>query len=95
MEFLGGFLLRILDATPGPNQRRGVMYLIIHRPYVHLEERFRRAFEGQEDVKIIVDRRRGDRRTERRPFAVERRKADRRGSKEEVVDVVVLGGTTG
>lgn len=93
MEFLTGFLLRILDATSQPSPGRGVMYLIIHRAYAHLEERFRRAFEGQEDVKIIVDRRSSERRTRERPFTEERRRADRRRSKEEVVDVVVLAKT--
>lgn len=90
MDFLPGFLLRIFSTAPVPNEPRGVMYLVIHRPYAHLAERFRRAFQGQEDVRVIVDRRHDERRTERRAVGVERRQADRRRARDEVVEVVVL-----
>lgn len=92
MEFLPVFLLRIFTkAWPGREAGgRGLVYIIIRRPYGHLEARFRRVFEGQEDVKVMVDRRFGERRRGAQPVDVERRGTDRRGGKDEVGEVVVL-----
>jgi hypothetical protein len=56
--------------------------IIIRRPYAHLKEELRRAFEGQEDVKVIVDKRNGERRTSQQPVAMECRQADRRSPNE-------------
>ena len=65
------------------------MSIIIHRPYAHLEDELREAFEGQEDVNLIVDRRDGERRTSQQPVSVERRRGDRRRPKEQLVEVVI------
>ncbi len=48
-----------------------------------------RACEGQEDIRVLVDRRSGERRTSRQPVGLERRRAERRRSKAEVVEVVI------
>ena len=65
------------------------MSIVIRQPYAHLEKELRRAFKGQEDVKVIVDKRNGERRTSRQPLELERRRADRRTPKEELVEVVI------
>jgi hypothetical protein len=65
-----------------------MMYIIIRQPYAYLEEVLRRAFEGRDDVKVIVDRRYGDRRMDQHPIATERRRAERRRPTEEVLYVV-------
>ncbi len=83
------FLLRIAKASPAPEQGSGMMSIIIHRPYGHLEKELRKAFEGQEAVKVIVDKRNGERRATRQPVELERRRADRRVTKEELVEVVI------
>ena len=49
----------------------------------------RSTFEGQEDVKVIVDRRYGERRTRTQPVELERRHAGRRRPKEELVGVLL------
>ena len=92
MEFLPVFLLRIFTGAfrREESSGRGLLYIIIRQPFAHLEERFRRVFEGQEDVKVIVDRRYRERRRGAHPVAPERRQADRRGAKDEVGEVVVL-----
>src|SRR6267143_1422399 len=36
-------------------------YIVIRRPYGHLEDEVRRVFAGREDVKVVVDRRAGSR----------------------------------
>lgn len=92
MEFLPVFLLRIFTGAfrREESSGRGLLCIIIRRPFAHLEERFRRVFEGQEDVKVIVDRRYRERRRGARPVAPERRQTDRRGAKDEVGEVVVL-----
>ncbi|MBI4011604.1 MAG: hypothetical protein HY359_04790 [Candidatus Rokubacteria bacterium] len=65
------------------------MYVVIRRPYAYLERELRRTFEGQEDVRVLVDRRSGERRTSPQPVALERRRAERRRSKAEVLEVVI------
>src|SRR5437667_12845698 len=67
------------------------MLLIVRRPYAHLEDRLRRAFEGRDDVEVIADQRRGERRMSDRGAPVERRRAERRTSKEEILEVVIHG----
>ena len=53
MSSLPGLLLRIARATNPPEGGAGMMSIIIQRPYAHLEEELRRAFKGQEDVKVL------------------------------------------
>ena len=89
MSSLPGLLLRIAKATNPPEGGAGMMSIIIRRPYAHLKEELCRAFEGQEDVKVIVDKRHGERRTSQEPVAMERRQADRRSPKEELVEVLI------
>jgi len=81
-----GFVMKIAKAT---NQREeGVGWsLIIRRPYAYLDKELYSTFEGQEDVKVIVDRRYGERRTRTQPVELERRHADQRRPKEELVEV--------
>ena len=89
MRLPPGFLLRIARTTNPPEGGAGMMSISIQRPYAHLEEELRRAFKGQEDVKVIVDRRSGERRTSQLPVAMERRQADRRSPKVELVEVLI------
>ena len=70
-------------------------YIVIRRPYAHLEDEVRRVFAGREDVKVVVDRRSGERRATQRPVSVERRRADRRRAKEELVEVLIVEATAG
>jgi len=83
------FLLRIAKGTNPPQGGPGMMSIIIHRPYAHLEEELNRAFKAQEDVKVTVDKRNGERRTTPQPVTADRRRADRRTPKEELVEVVL------
>jgi len=83
------FLLRIVKATRPPEEGPGMMSIIIRRPYSHLEKELRSAFEGQGDVKIIVDRRYEERRGSVQPYEIEHRRADRRKPKEELVEVLI------
>lgn len=89
MSQLPEFLLRIAKATSPPEKGPGVMTVIIRRPYAYLEKELRSTFEGQEDVKVIVDRRYRERRTKIQPVEIERRGADRRGPKEELLEVLL------
>ena len=70
-------------------------YIVIRRPYAHLEDEVRRVFAGREDVKVIVDRRSGERRATQQPVKVDQRRADRRRAKEELVEVLIVEGTAG
>jgi len=85
------FVLRMLSVTEGLRHNPGRMLLIVRQPYVHLEDRLRRAFEGRDDIVVIRDRRRRDRRTSAWPVQDERRRAERRSRKEEMLEVVIEG----
>ncbi len=90
MNFLPDFLLKMLRTTPGFDGDPGRMVIIIRRPYAYLESQLRAAFEGQEDVQVIVDRRTRERRTMHQPVEVERRRrAEARTPKEEILKVVI------
>ena len=89
MSSLPEFLLKITKATNLHKEAAGAMSIIIRQPYIWLEKELGRAFKGQEDVKVIVDRRCAERRTGLEPVAMDRRKADRRGANEELVEVVI------
>ena len=82
-----GFLMKIAKATDPPEPGPGMMSIIIRRPYAYLDKELYSTFEGQEDVKVLVDRRHGERRTRNQPVELERRRTDRRGPKEELVEV--------
>ncbi len=65
------------------------MTVVVMRPYAHLEKELRGAFKGQEDVKVILDKRYGERRKKLQDIAVEHRKDNRRRPKEELVEVAI------
>src|SRR5881628_1393801 len=75
----------------GSTHSPGRLLLIVRRPSAHLEDRLRRAFEGRDDVVVIADRRRGQRRLSDRLVTLDRRRGDRRLSKEELLEVVIEG----
>ena len=81
------FLMKITKATDSPEEGPGMMSIIVQRPYAYLEKELCGTFEGQEDVKVLVDRRRSERRTRTQTVELERRHADRRRPKEELVEV--------
>ncbi len=89
MTVFPGFLMKIAKATDPPEPGAGMMSIIIRRPYAYLDKELYGTFEGQEDVKVLVDRRHGERRTRTQPVELERRRTDRRGPKEELVEVLL------
>lgn len=95
MSFWPDLLMRITKAANsskeegGTKEEAGTTYIIVRRPYVHLENELRNAFKKQKDVKVIVDRRNGERRKSQKPVKLDRRRADRRRSKEELIEVVI------
>jgi hypothetical protein len=66
------------------------MYVVLRRPYAYLQDALQRAFEGQEGVQVIIDRRLHERRQARQPVGVERRRADRRTPTEELLQIVIM-----
>jgi hypothetical protein len=91
MNPLPRLLLKVLRANPGLVENRGMAYIVIRRPYAHLEEELR-PFEEQGDIKVVVDKRRGERRVGPGRPPVDRRSADRRREKEELIEIVILQG---
>ncbi|NOR54233.1 MAG: hypothetical protein GQ536_09125 [Candidatus Aminicenantes bacterium] len=83
------FLMRIAKPVLSSEEGAGIMSIVIQRPFAHLEKELRSTFDGQEDVKIILDSRYGERRKKRHPVKSERRQHDRRRPKEELVEVII------
>jgi hypothetical protein len=90
MSVLPGSLLTVAKPAPSPEKKENrAMSIIIRQPYAFLEKELRSVFKGQEDVTVIVDRRYAERRTKVEPVPLERRRADRRRSKEQLLEVLV------
>jgi hypothetical protein len=84
-----GFVMRIAKANSPHEKGAGMMSIIIRRRYALLEKMLCSTFEGQEDVKVTVDKRYGERRTRTQPIQLDCRHADRRRPKEELVEVLL------
>ena len=82
-------LMRILRSAEVPGQETGKMSIVIKRPYAFLEKDFRNVFQDHEDSRIIVDRRYGERRSGKKPAKSERRRADRRQSKQILAEACI------
>ena len=91
MGFIPQFVLSILGVTEGRGPGPARIRMIVRRPYAYLESRLRRAFEGRDDVDIVSDRRRGERRAGARPAQKERRQGERRMTKGQMLEIVVEG----
>jgi len=96
MELPSGFVLRTVRASAESREEtgKGKMLLIVGSRYAHLRKVLLEAFDGQGDVEILVDRRKGERRKRERrkgggPVLSERRQIDRRKRKEEVLEVIL------
>src|SRR2546427_3201724 len=90
-EFVPTFVVRVFAVSGGSAQSSGRMLLIVRRPYAHLEDRLRRAFGGRDDVAVITDRRRGQRRVSDRLVTMARRRGDRRRRQERLLEGVIEG----
>lgn len=90
MSSLPDFVLSIAKAAVPSEKYLGSMSIVIKRPYTHLENELRKAFEGQEEVNIIVDRRYGERRVSQQQVSKNRRRADRRKTKELLAEAVIF-----
>ena len=90
MELPLGFLMRISKATTATQRGVAKMFIVIRRPYAYLQKELSTEFRGQEDVRVMVDRRIGERRKRRQLVSLERRQAERRSTKEELVHIVLL-----
>jgi hypothetical protein len=89
--FVPQFVLSVLGVAEVRGHGPAKMRMIVRRPYAHLESRLRRAFEGRDDVDIIPDRRRGERRAGARPIQRERRQGDRRTTGGQMLEIVIEG----
>lgn len=90
MEVAPGVLLTVLGAALPPEETRRRMYVVLRRPYAYLQDALQRAFEGQEGVQVIIDRRQGERRRASRAVPLDRRRTDRRAPSEELLQIVIM-----
>jgi hypothetical protein len=81
--------MRIAKKDSLPEESAGMMTVVVMRPYARLEKELRSVFKGQEDVKVISDKRYGERRKRLQAVTKECRKDDRRRPKEELVEVAI------
>lgn len=73
---------RVPDLRVDPDEIRsriaGDTLIIVSRRYPALLGAFRHEFKRDREVRVLLDRRRGDRRVQARPYPAERRRGDRR-----------------
>jgi hypothetical protein len=81
--------MRIAKKDSLPEEMAGMMTIVVMRSYARLEKELRSAFKGEDDVKVILDRRSEERRKSTKEVATDRRMADRRYPKEELVEVAI------
>jgi len=81
--------MRIAKIAQPLEEGAGIMTIVVQRPYTHLEKELRDAFKGQDDVKVILDRRYRERRKRPEAVQLDRRKSDRRSPKKDMVEVVI------
>lgn len=81
--------MRIVKNTNLSEEGAGLMTIVVMRPYPNLEKELRSAFKGQKEVNVILDRRYEDRRKIEQAVEIERRQAEQRRQKEELVEVVI------
>lgn len=74
---------RPVDGNPGK------VHIIVPQARAYLATLLAEAFQGRKDVEVIVDRRHGERRTRKGSAAMERRWAERRQVKQNVIEVVI------
>ena len=89
MISLPDFLLKITKVKSTPKQGSMMTYIVIQQPYDYLEKELRSVFGVEKDVKVVVNRRFGERRTGHQPITTERRHVDRRRSQEEIVTTII------
>jgi hypothetical protein len=81
-------LLRIVKATQKFERGAGLC-LSSSGGHMPTLKRMVQRFQGEKEIKFIVERRYDERRKRRQAVAIERRKDDRRRPKEELVEVVI------
>ena len=89
MNFMRDLLMRITRTVNSSKEAAGMTSIVIRKSYAYLENELRSTFKDQKDVKVIVDSRKAERRQSRQAVKFERRLADRRCQKEELVEVVI------
>jgi len=65
-------------AGPGLCAGENMFYVIISRHCATMQQELAPALQGRKDVRVILDRRFGERRVEQKPITPERRRAQRR-----------------
>ena len=81
--------MKIAKKDSLPEEMTRTMTIVVMRPYARLEKELRSAFKGDDGVKVILDKRSGERRKKLEDVAKDRRKDDRRRPKEELVEVAI------
>jgi len=81
--------MKIAKKDSLPEEMAGTMTIVVMRPYARLEKELRTAFRGADDVKVIIDKRSGERRKKLQAVTKDRRMVDRRRPKEELVEVAI------
>lgn len=89
MTSLPDFLVVISKNVKSPQKSAEEMFIVIQRAFAQLQEELDKAFTGQSEVQVIVDKRYVDRRVTARPVQIEHRRTDRRSLKQKMVDVLI------
>ena len=81
--------MKLTKSIGSQNAEAGDMVIILQRPYAHLEAEMRRTFNNGNNARVIIDRRMGERRGPTKDMRDDRRRSDRRATKDQLLEVVI------
>ena len=82
-------LLKITKNFQPHEERDGITYVVVKRAYGHLLREMERVFEKEQNVRVILEGRNGDRRKSLAAIGEDRRHRDRRGRREEMIEIIL------
>ncbi len=85
---IDAFMMRMLKSLKPSTRAAGQTIIVLHRPFVSLMPDLLNVFKGDPDVELIADRRSEERRQQREPVSLDRRRTERRERKAELLEVV-------
>ncbi len=84
-----GILLKVTKSFSPQEGTDGITYVVVKRPFAHLFREMERIFEKEQNVRVVLDGRNGDRRKRAGSAASERRRKNRRSKREAMVEIIL------
>jgi hypothetical protein len=81
--------MSIVGTNEIQDQENASVLVVIREPFAYLQKEMEEAFKDRQNIRIITDRRKGNRKLKEYPFGHEIRRTYRRTSDEEMAQVII------